>query len=146
MSPEFIAAEMALFGRQAKDVDIIITTALIPGKPAPILITEEMVASMRPGSVIVDLAAEQGGNVAGSDAGKDVVRNGVTIVGGQSVPSNVAFHASQAFSRNIEKLLLHVTADGAWKFDFEKDDIAKGCVITREGEIVQAKVKETIKS
>jgi NAD(P) transhydrogenase subunit alpha len=123
----------------------VITTALIPGRKAPVLVTEEQVKSMRAGSVIVDLAAEQGGNVAGSEAGKDVVKNGVTIIGGLSVPSNVAFHASQAFSRNIEKLLLYVTADGAWKLDLEKDEIPKGCVITKDGEIVQAKCKETIK-
>jgi NAD(P) transhydrogenase subunit alpha len=143
-SEEYKKAQAAMISAAISKADVVITTALIPGRKAPVLVTEEQVKSMRAGSVIVDLAAEQGGNVAGSEPGKDVVKNGVTIIGGLSVPSNVAFHASQAFSRNIEKLLLHLTADGAWK-DLDKDDIPKGCVITRNGEIVQAKVKETIK-
>ena len=145
-SDEYKKAQAAMISAAIAKADVVITTALIPGRKAPVLVTVEQVKSMRPGSVIVDLAAEQGGNVAGSEAGGDVVRHGVTIIGGQSVPSKLAFHASQAFSRNIEKLLVHLTADGAWKFDFDKDDIAKGSVITREGEIVQAKVKETMKS
>jgi NAD(P) transhydrogenase subunit alpha len=144
-SDEYKKAQAAMISAAISKADVVITTALIPGRKAPVLVTEEQVKSMRAGSVIVDLAAEQGGNVAGSEAGKDVVKNGVTIIGGLSVPSNVAFHASQAFSRNIEKLLLYVTADGAWKLDLEKDEIPKGCVITKDGEIVQAKCKETIK-
>ncbi len=144
-SEEYKKAQAAMISAAISKADVVITTALIPGRKAPVLVTEEQVKSMRAGSVIVDLAAEQGGNVAGSEPGRDVVKNGVTIIGGLSVPSNVAFHASQAFSRNIEKLLLHLTADGAWK-DLDKDDIPKGCVITRNGEIVHAKVKETIKA
>jgi NAD(P) transhydrogenase subunit alpha len=144
-SDEYKKAQAAMISAAISKADVVITTALIPGRKAPVLVTEEQVKSMRAGSVIVDLAAEQGGNVAGSEAGKDVVKNGVTIIGGLSVPSNVAFHASQAFSRNIEKLLLYVTADGAWKLDLDKDEIPKGCVITKDGEIVQAKCKETIK-
>ncbi|HEY8943163.1 MAG TPA: Re/Si-specific NAD(P)(+) transhydrogenase subunit alpha, partial [Polyangiaceae bacterium] len=89
MSPEFIAAEMALFKQQAKEVDIIITTALIPGKPAPTLITEEMVQVMRPGSVIVDMAAEAGGNCALTRPGEVVVRSGVTIIGYMDLPSRL---------------------------------------------------------
>jgi len=144
-SDDYKKAQAAMISAAISKADVVITTALIPGRKAPVLVTEEQVKSMRAGSVIVDLAAEQGGNVAGSEAGKDVVKNGVTIIGGLSVPSNVAFHASQAFSRNIEKLLLYVTADGAWKLDLDKDEIPKGCVITKDGEIVQAKCKETIK-
>jgi NAD(P) transhydrogenase subunit alpha len=141
-SDEYKKAQAAMISAAISKADVVITTALIPGRKAPILVTEEQVKSMRPGSVIVDLAAEQGGNVVGSEAGKDVVRHGVTLIGGLSVPSNVAFHASQAFSRNIEKLLLHITAEGTWKIDLN-EEITKGCVITKEGEIVQAKVKET---
>jgi NAD(P) transhydrogenase subunit alpha len=143
-SEEYKKAQAAMISQAIAKADVVITTALIPGRKAPLLVTEEQVKSMRAGSVIVDLAAEQGGNVAGSEPGRDVVRHGVTIIGGLSVPSNVAFHASQAFSRNIEKLLLHVTAEGAWKIDLN-EEITKGCVITREGEIVHAKVKETAK-
>jgi len=143
-SEEYKKAQAAMISAAISKADVVITTALIPGRKAPVLVTEEQVKSMRAGSVIVDLASEQGGNVAGSEAGKDVVKHGVTIIGGLSVPSNVAFHASQAFSRNIEKLLLHITADGNWKIDLN-EEITKGCVITKEGEIVHAKVKETVK-
>ena len=143
-SEEYKKAQAAMISAAISKADVVITTALIPGRKAPVLVTEEQVKSMRAGSVIVDLASEQGGNVVGSEAGKDVVKHNVTIIGGLSVPSNVAFHASQAFSRNIEKLLLHVTADGAWKIDLN-EEITKGCVITKEGEIVHAKVKETVK-
>lgn len=143
-SDEYKKAQAAMISAAISKADVVITTALIPGRKAPVLVTEEQVKSMRAGSVIVDLASEQGGNVVGSEAGKDVVKHGVTIIGGLSVPSNVAFHASQAFSRNIEKLLLHITADGNWKIDLN-EEITKGCVITKEGEIVHAKVKETIK-
>ena len=143
-SEEYKKAQAAMISAAISKADVVITTALIPGRKAPVLVTEEQVKSMRAGSVVVDLASEQGGNVVGSEAGKDVVKNGVTIIGGLSVPSNVAFHASQAFSRNIEKLLLHITADGNWKIDLN-EEITKGCVITKEGEIVQAKVKETVK-
>jgi NAD(P) transhydrogenase subunit alpha len=143
-SDEYKKAQAAMVSAAISKADVVITTALIPGRKAPVLVTEEQVKSMRAGSVIVDLASEQGGNVAGSEAGKEVVKHGVTIIGCLSCPSNVAFHASQAFSRNIEKLLVHITADGNWKIDLN-EEITKGCVITKEGEIVQAKVKETIK-
>jgi len=143
-SDEYKKAQAEMISAAISKADVVITTALIPGRKAPVLVTEEQVKSMRAGSVIVDLASEQGGNVAGSEAGKDVVKHNVTIIGGLSVPSNVAFHASQAFSRNIEKLLLHITADGNWKIDLN-EEITKGCVITKEGEIVHAKVKETTK-
>jgi NAD(P) transhydrogenase subunit alpha len=143
-SEEYKKAQAAMISQAIAKADVVITTALIPGRKAPVLVTDEQVKSMRAGSVIVDLAAEQGGNVVGSEAGKDVVRHGVTIIGGLSVPSNVAFHASQAFSRNIEKLLLHITADGAWKIDLN-EEITKGCVITKEGEIVHPKVKEAVR-
>ena len=95
MSDEFIAAEMALFAEQAKDVDIIITTALIPGKPAPLLITEEHVGLMQDGSVIVDLAAETGGNCALTEPGEVVIRDGVTIIGYTDLPSRLATQSSQ---------------------------------------------------
>ncbi len=139
-SDEYKQKQTALIDAAVARADVVITTALIPGRPAPRLVTEAQVASMRPGSVIVDLAAEQGGNVAGSEAGKEVDRAGVIIIGGLSVPSNVAFHSSQAFSRNIEKLMLHLTKDGAWKLD-PSEAIAAGCLITHNGEVVQAQVR-----
>jgi NAD(P) transhydrogenase subunit alpha len=134
MSPEFIAAEMALFLRQARDVDIIITTALVPGKPAPILITEEMVLAMRPGSVIVDLGAEQGGNCALTEPGGVVVKNGVTIVGYVDLPSRLAPTASQLYSSN----LVHLLADmgGAKSFHVDMDDaVVRGALVLHQGEL-----------
>ncbi|HXX94598.1 MAG TPA: Re/Si-specific NAD(P)(+) transhydrogenase subunit alpha [Planctomycetota bacterium] len=142
-SEEYKKAQAAMVSGAISKADVVITTALIPGRKAPVLVTEEQVKSMRPGSVIVDLAAEQGGNVVGSQAGREVVQGGVTIIGALSGPSNVAFHASQAFSRNLEKLLLHLTQEGAWKLDLA-EEITRGCVITKEGEIVHAKVKEIV--
>ncbi|MGF1568915.1 MAG: Re/Si-specific NAD(P)(+) transhydrogenase subunit alpha [Nodosilinea sp.] len=120
MSQAFIAAEMALFAQQAKEVDIIITTALIPGKTAPLLITREMVESMKPGSVVVDLAAEQGGNCEVTQPGEISTYNGVTIIGLTDLPSRMAAQASQLYGNN----LVHLLSDlgGANHFDINMDD------------------------
>ena len=120
--------------------DAIICTALIPGRRAPVLITKEMVASMKPGSVIVDLAAEQEGNCELTEPGKTVVKHGVTIIGSLDFPSHVAIHASQMYSRNMEKLLFHLTKDGALALDRD-EEITKGCLITHGGEIVHEKAR-----
>jgi NAD(P) transhydrogenase subunit alpha len=123
--------------------DVVICTALIPGRRAPILVTAAMVKSMRAGGVIVDLAAEQQGNCELTKPGQTVVEHGVTIIGATDMTSRMSAHASQMYSRNMEKLLFHLTKDGAWKLDF-KEEIAAGCIITHGGEIVQAKVKELV--
>ncbi|HEX5100542.1 MAG TPA: Re/Si-specific NAD(P)(+) transhydrogenase subunit alpha [Polyangiaceae bacterium] len=135
MSPEFIAAEMALFLRQAKEVDIIITTALIPGKPAPILITEDMVAAMRPGSVIVDLGAEQGGNCALTQPGEVVTKNGVTIVGYVDLPSRLAPTASQLYSSNLTHLLADMGGAKSWHVDLD-DPVVRGALVLKDGELM----------
>jgi NAD(P) transhydrogenase subunit alpha len=135
MSPAFIAAEMALFLEQAKDVDIIITTALIPGKPAPILITEDMVKAMRHGSVIVDLGAEQGGNCALTQPGEVVVKYGVTIVGYVDLPSRLAPTASQLYGSNLTHLLADM--GGAKSFHIDLDDhVVRGAIVLRDGELL----------
>ncbi|HEY3594641.1 MAG TPA: Re/Si-specific NAD(P)(+) transhydrogenase subunit alpha [Polyangiaceae bacterium] len=121
--------------------DACITTALVPGRRAPILITADMVRGMRAGSVIVDLAAEQGGNCELCKPGQVVVEDGVTIIGTTNLPGKVAVDASQMYSRNMEKLLFHLLGDGALKFDFN-EEITKGCVITHGGEVVHPKIKE----
>ncbi len=135
MSDEFIKAEMALFAEQAKDVDIIITTALIPGKPAPRLITAEMVESMKDGSVIVDLAAEQGGNCELTQPDEVVVRNGVSIIGYTDLPSRLAAQSSQLYATNLKHLLTDMTPekDGNIVVDFE-DEVIRGTTICRDGE------------
>jgi len=131
--------------KHAAKADAIICTALVQGKKAPVLVTEAMVKAMKPGSVIVDLAAEQGGNCEATEPGKTVVKHGVTIVGELDLPSHVAVHASQMWSRNMEKLLFHVTKEGELVVD-ERDEIIRGCLVTRGGEIVNERVKEAMKS
>jgi len=135
MSDEFIKAEMALFAEQAKDVDIIITTALIPGKPAPKLITKEMVESMKDGSVIVDLAAEQGGNCELTEPGEVVVRNGVSIIGYTDLPSRLAAQSSQLYGTNLRHLLTDMTPekDGNLVLDLE-DEVVRGATVCTGGE------------
>jgi NAD(P) transhydrogenase subunit alpha len=136
MSKEFIDAEMALFAEQAKEVDIIITTALIPGKPAPKLITSAMVESMRDGSVIVDLAAEQGGNCELTVPGKVVVKHGVNIVGYTDLPSRLAAQSSQLYATNIYNLIEEMCPekDGIILVDME-DVVVRGATVVNQGEI-----------
>ena len=136
MSKEFIDAEMALFAEQAKEVDIIITTALIPGKPAPKLITSDMVKSMRDGSVIVDLAAEQGGNCELTVPGKVVVKHGVNIVGYTDLPSRLAAQSSQLYATNIYNLIEEMCPekDGKLLVDME-DVVVRGATVVNRGEI-----------
>ncbi|MFT4578498.1 MAG: NAD(P) transhydrogenase subunit alpha [Nitrospinales bacterium] len=136
MSKEFIEAEMKLFAEQAEEVDIIITTALIPGRPAPELIKEEMVVSMKDGSVIVDLAAEQGGNCKLSEAGKIVKVHGVSIIGYTDLPSRMATQASQLYGTNLRHLLTDMCKekDGNAKVDFE-DEVVRGATAVKAGEI-----------
>lgn len=143
-SDEFKKKQAELVAAAISKADVVVTTALIPGRKAPVLVTQAHVASMKPGSIIVDLAARQGGNVEGCEPGKDVVKGGVLIMGPTNAPSNLSNHASLTFSRNIEKLLLHLTKDGAWNLNMD-EEIAKGCVIAREGAIAHAKVKEAVK-
>jgi len=135
MSKEFIAAEMALFALQAKEVDIIITTALIPGKPAPVLITQEMVGSMRQGSVIVDMAAEAGGNCALTKPGEVTVKNGVTIIGYVDLPSRLAPTASQLYGSNLTHLLADMGGGLSWHVDLE-DPVVRGALVLHEGELM----------
>jgi NAD(P) transhydrogenase subunit alpha len=135
MSPAFIAAEMALFAAQAKDVDIIITTALIPNRPAPVLITEEMVRSMKKGSVIVDLAAENGGNCALTQPGSVVERHGVHIIGYIDLPSRLAPTASVLYGNNLAYLLDDL--GGAANFHIDLDDeVVRNSLIVHNGAIV----------
>jgi len=136
MSKEFIDAEMEMFREQAKEVDIIITTALIPGKPAPELITTDMVESMKSGSVIVDLAAEQGGNCKLSKADKIVTHKGVKIIGYTDLPSRLATQSSQLYSTNLRHMLTDLTPDkdGVINIDME-DDVIRGATAVHAGKV-----------
>jgi NAD(P) transhydrogenase subunit alpha len=141
VSADYQKKQAALLLERLSKCDCCITTALIPGKRAPVLVTEEMVAAMRPGTVVVDIAAEQGGNCALTRPGERVVTaNGVTIVGELNLPSQLAVHASQMYSRNMEKLLLHLLGKDGVEFKFDRDEITRAVVITKQGEVVDANV------
>jgi NAD(P) transhydrogenase subunit alpha len=135
MSDEFIAAEMALFAEQAKEVDIIITTALIPGRPAPRLILAEHVGLMKDGSVVVDLAAETGGNCELTEPGEVIVKDGVTIIGYTDLPSRLAAQSSQLYATNLRHLLTDMTPekDGNIVVDFD-DEVVRGATVCKGGE------------
>jgi NAD(P) transhydrogenase subunit alpha len=136
MSKEFIDAEMALFRKQAAEVDVIVTTALIPGKPAPKLITADMVEAMRPGSVIVDLAGEQGGNCALTVPNERVVAHGVTIIGYTDLPSRLAAQSSQLYATNLRHLLTDMCPqkNGVVVVDMA-DEVVRGATVVKEGSI-----------
>jgi len=136
MSDEFIKAEMELFARQAEEMDIIITTALIPGRPAPELITEAMVMSMKEGSVIVDLAAEVGGNCKLTEADRVVVKHGVTIIGYTDLPSRLAAQSSQLYATNLRHLLADLTPgkDGRIVINMD-DEVIRGATVVHDGTI-----------
>ena len=136
MSDEFIRKELEIFAQQSAEVDIIVTTALIPGKPAPKLISEDMVKSMRNGSVIVDLAAEQGGNCELTEPGEVVVRHGVTIVGYTDLPSRLPTQASQLYATNLRHLLTDLTSekDGVINVNMD-DEVIRGTTVIKDGEI-----------
>lgn len=146
MSKEFIEAEMALFAKQAKEVDIIITTALIPGKPAPKLIKREMVESMKEGSVIVDLAAEAGGNVEVTRPHETYVYKGVTIIGLTDLPSRMATQASTLYSNNVIKFLSSmIQKDNNLVIDLN-DEVVRGSIILKEGEKLWPPPKPSVPS
>jgi len=143
LSEEFYKKEMEVLHKKASESDVIITTALIPGKPAPCLITEEMVKAMKPGSVIVDLASEMGGNCALTEPGKEVTKHGVTIFGFQNIPALVPFHASQMYSRNMYSFLTHLIRDQKIALDWSDEITAEMC-ITHAGEIKNKAVKKLV--
>ncbi|KAG2020254.1 NAD(P) transhydrogenase [Coprinopsis cinerea AmutBmut pab1-1] len=140
MSKEFIEAEMALFREQCKEVDIIITTALIPGKPAPKLITKDMLALMKQGSVVVDLAAEAGGNCEATRPGELVVQDGVTVIGYTDLPSRLPTQSSTLYSNNIVKFLLSIGNDKRFNIDLE-DEVVRGSLVVHQGQILPPVVR-----
>ncbi|MBD2034903.1 Re/Si-specific NAD(P)(+) transhydrogenase subunit alpha [Leptolyngbya sp. FACHB-321] len=123
--------------------DIVITTAQVPGRKAPRLVTGDMIAQMKPGSVVVDMAAEQGGNCEGSEAGKDVIRNGVTIIGPTNLPSTMPVHASQMYAKNLLTLVQYLIKDGVLMLNFE-DDIISGTCVTHAGEVRNQRVRDLL--
>jgi NAD(P) transhydrogenase subunit alpha len=137
----FYQRQRELLGRVVADSDVVITAAVIPGKKPPVLVTSEMVASMAPGSVIVDLAGERGGNCELTRAGELVVKHGVTIIGTINLASSVPYHASQMYARNLTAFLLYLVKEGKLQLDLG-DEIVQETLVTRGGEIVNPRVRE----
>jgi len=143
MDEEFYRQQRELMAKVVAENDVVITTAAIPGKQAPVLVTKDMVAGMSPGSVILDLAAERGGNCELTQPDQTVVVDGVTILGPTNLPSTVPFHASQMYARNISTFLLLMIKEGKLELDRE-DEIIRDTLITYDGEVVQPRVRELL--
>lgn len=143
ISKELHGRELELIGKHTKKSDVVITTAQIPGKRAPILITEAMVKEMQPGSVIIDLASDQGGNCELTELGKRVEKYGVIICGFLNLPASMPTHASQMFSKNMESVVNHLIKDGQINLDLN-DEINKGALITHKGVILQDSIKHLL--
>jgi len=137
----FYKRQRELLGKVVAESDVVVSAAVIPGKKPPILVTKEMVASMAPGSVIVDLAGERGGNCELTRPGEIAVEHGVTIIGWFNLASTVPYHASQMYARNITAFILHLVKDGKLQLDWE-DEIVRETLLTRDGEVVNARVRE----
>jgi NAD(P) transhydrogenase subunit alpha len=137
----FYAKQRELLTRVVAESDVVITTAVVPGKKAPVLVTEEMVKGMASGSVIFDLAGERGGNCELTQSGKTIVAHGVTIIGRINIATEVPYHASQMYARNLTAFLLHLVKDGKLQINLE-DEITRETLLTRDGEIVNRRIRE----
>lgn len=143
-SEEFLKKQKELIFKHITEADIVITTALVPGRKSPVLVTEEMVKKMRPGSVVLDMAVEFGGNCEVSERGKTVVKHGVVIIGEENLPSLVPFHASDMYSKNLLSLIEHTSKEGVFNHNMD-DEIIKGATIVKDGAVVHERTKELIK-
>ena len=143
MGEDFLKKQRELMTRVVAESHIVITTAAIPGKKSPVIVTADMVKGMMPGSVIVDLAAERGGNCELTKLDRTVVKHGVTILGPSNLPSTVPFHASQMFAKNCTNFLKELTKDGQLAIDME-NEVHAGTLLTRDGEVVHPKIRELL--
>ena len=144
VSADFLKKQQELVAKHIIESDVVITTALVPGKKAPVLVTADMVRKMRDGSVIVDLAAEQGGNCELSESGKTVVKEGVTIIGTLNVPGTVPTHSSEMYAKNVLNVLQNIYKKSELVLDME-DEINAGAIVTHAGEIRNPQVSEKLK-
>jgi NAD(P) transhydrogenase subunit alpha len=140
----FYAKQRELLTRVVAESDVVVTTAVVPGKKAPVLVTAEMVKGMAPGSVIFDLASERGGNCELTQSGKTIVAHGVTIIGRINIATEVPYHASQMYARNVTAFLLHLVKDGKLQINLA-DEITRETLLTKDGEIVNQRVREFFK-
>lgn len=143
VSKEFLEKQQQLIKDKIRDADLVITTALVMGKKSPVLVTEEMVRSMKPGSVIVDMAVESGGNCEVSEFNKTVEKHGVTIIGEANIPSLLPINASQLYATNISTLLLHLATPEGFNWEMD-EEITKGALITHQGELVHEFTKSIL--
>jgi NAD(P) transhydrogenase subunit alpha len=139
----FYARQREMMSRVVASSDVVITTALIPGRTAPVLVTDAMVGGMPTGAVVIDLAAERGGNVEPSRPDETVITHGVTVLGPTNLPATVPYHSSQMYAKNVTTLLLHLIKDGALQLDLE-DEITKGTLVSHDGEVVHHRVSELL--
>jgi NAD(P) transhydrogenase subunit alpha len=142
-SEDFYRRQQELMAERIKNSDVVITTAAVPGKKSPVLIPEEVVASMRPGSVIVDIAAEKGGNCAVTKPGEKIVHKGVLVIGPLNISAEVPVHASQMYAKNISTFLLHMIKEGKVELDLE-DEITKGALVAHGGKVVHQAVVDAL--
>lgn len=143
MGEDFYKKQRELMKKVISESDVVITTAAIPGRKAPILITEEMVEAMPAGSVVVDVAAEGGGNCELTEIDETVVKHGVTIIGKTNLPSTIPYHASQMYSNNITKFLINMTREGKLEFNME-DEIIRDTLVSKDGEFINTKIFQVI--
>ena len=143
-SEEFLKKQKELIFKHITEADIVITTALIPGKKAPILVTEEMVKNMKPGSVVLDMATEFGGNCEVSEKGKTIEKYGVMLIGETNLPALVPYHASEMYAKNLQNLLEYSSTEGSFNHNMD-DEIFKGATIVKDGQIVHEKTNELLK-
>jgi NAD(P) transhydrogenase subunit alpha len=143
-SEDFYRRQQELMAERIKNSDVVITTAAVPGKKAPVLISEEVASAMRPGSVIVDIAAEKGGNCALTKPGEKTVHQGVIVIGPLNLPAQVPVHASQMYAKNISTFLLHLVKEGKLDLD-KKDEITRGAMVARGGRLVHQTVLDALK-
>jgi len=143
LGEEFYRKQRELMARVVAESDVVITTAMIPGKKAPVLITRDMVEAMAPGSVVVDLAAERGGNVDATRAGETVLIGNVRVIGAVNLPATMPYHASQMYARNIAAFVQNMIKDGAFVVSMD-DEIVRGTLVTRDGDVVNASIRERL--
>jgi NAD(P) transhydrogenase subunit alpha len=143
LGEDFYKKQRELMTKVVAENDVVITTAAIPGKKAPILVTEDMIKGMHPGSVIVDLAAERGGNCEGTKAGETVISHDVKIVGPVNMPAMIPYHASQMYARNVTTFLQNLVKEGEVNINME-DEIIADTLITRDGDVVNGRVREAL--
>jgi NAD(P) transhydrogenase subunit alpha len=143
MGEDFYRRQRELLGDVLAEQQVVVTTAAVPGRKAPILITREMAARMAPGSVIVDIAAERGGNCELTCPGETVVHNGVSILGPLNLPSTIPYHASQMYAKNIATFLKYLIKDGKLTLD-RQDEIVRETLVTHAGEVVHPRVQEVV--